>query len=180
MKLMFGSVEENEVQTTLSSPKYRKKKTFNDNTSINPHIKRFPKIKHYKHNNEDFTEISVRLLDKDYDDIFNLFKHNPIQTNPHKLAHDFIVDATLHQLEIIPLNSEGLYHELMINPITMDKIRNMMLYYEKREHEPITFDDFLVIMVDELYYINEDEFNDMGLIITDLNNRLFEGDDQHI
>lgn len=172
---------EGEIQTKLSIPFLEKEtnenieKSFVNNIFVNNDLNSFPLIKHSKQGSKGYTETNIKLLDDDYDFIYNRFQNNPLNANPHQLVKEFLMDAIMHQIEIMRKDDKEFQFELVIPEETLKQINGMLFYHEKQEHKPISLNTFFVMMVEELYQQNKEKYDEMAK----LSDEILEGDGSH-
>lgn len=172
---------EGEIQTKLSIPFLEKETNENvekssvNNIFVNDDLNSFPLIKHSKEGSKGYTETTIKILDDDYDFIYDRFQNNPLNANPHQLVKEFLMDAIMHQIEIMRKEDEEFQFELTIPEATLKQLNGMVFYHEKQEHKPISLNTFFIMMVEELYQHNKGIYDKMAKLSDDI----LEGDDSH-
>lgn len=111
---------------------------------------------------KEFIEIPINIPICDYNFIYNKFEE--CMGDTEELIQVFVDDTIHHQIEILEKDGEMFVEEVSLPFETMKKINGMLYYYEKRggKFKPISFDNFIIMMVDELYALNKEIYEEYG------------------
>ena len=163
-----------DVQTTLDIHLSQKKSKSLDNiNSINDDLNSYPSNPRFNRGGVEYIKIAIGIPSNDYDLIYGRF--DKCMGNTQNLLMDFFEDAITKEIKLMRDDDEdGNFVETISLPHeTMRKLNGMLYYHETKgeQFHPISLDDFIVLMVDELYEIRRNSYEERGETLS----RILEG-----
>ena len=146
------------VQTTLNTPLSKKEVKSSDNINyVNDDLNTYS----FKENGIEYTAIPIPILSKDYTFIYNRFSE--CLGNTETLIKDFLKESVDNSIESLK-DTSTFREEISLPKVTMEKINAILYYYEtiEGEYNPISLDDFIIMMIDELYEIRKQSYKKTG------------------
>ena len=165
MSFTFDEDNGFDVQSTLDIHiSHEKSKSLDNINSINDDLNSYPSNSSFKRGDVEYSKIDVGIPSDDYDFIYRRF--DKCMGNTPDLLVDFCEDAITKEINLMRDDGvDGTFIETIILPReTMKKLNGMLYYHETKEgtFHPISLDDFIVLMVDELYEIRRDSYEERG------------------
>ena len=150
------------VQTTLNIPLSKEKVKSLDNINyVNDNLNTYPSEYSFKEEGVEYTAIPIPISSKDYTFIYNRFSNCLGDTET--LLKDFLKESVDNSIESMK-DTSIFREEISLPEVTMEKINAMLYYYEtiEGEYNPISLDDFIILMIDELYEIRKQSYKETG------------------
>ena len=165
MSFTFDEDNGFDVQSTLDIHiSHEKSKSLDNINSINDNLNSYPSNSSFKRGDIEYSKISVGIPSDDYDFIYERF--DKCMGNTQDLLMEFFEDAISKEIHNMKNDGvDGTFIETITLPReTMKKLNGMLYYHEAKEgtFHPISLDDFIVLMVDELYEIRRDSYEERG------------------
>ena len=146
------------VQTTLNTPLSKKKVKSLDNINyVSDDLNTYS----FKENGIEYTAIPIPIVSKDYTFIYNRFSE--CLGNTETLIKDFFKESVDNSIESLK-DTSTFREEISLPEVTMEKINAILYYYEtiEEEYNPISLDNFIIMMIDELYEIRKQSYKKTG------------------
>ena len=88
---------------------------------------------------------------------------------------EFLEETVTNSIESLMDNST-FKEEISLPYLTMKKLNGMLYYYETidGDYHPISLDDFIILMVDELYEIRKESYKESGGKLSQIVERVVE------
>ena len=165
MSFTFDGDNGFDVQSTLDIHiSHEKSKSLDNINSINDDLNSYPSNSSFKRGDIEYSKISVGIPSDDYDFIYGRF--DKCMGNTQDLLMEFFEDAISKEIHNMKNDGvDGTFIETITLPReTMKKLNGMLYYHETKEgtFHPISLDDFIVLMVDELYEIRRKSYEECG------------------
>lgn len=164
MSFYFDENDGTNVQSTLDIHlSHENTKPLDNINSINDDLNSYPPKTSFKRGNTEYNGITIGIPSNDYDFIYGRFEKCLGDT--HSLMMDFFEECIVKNIDFIRDDGgEFFQEEISLPRETMRKINGMLYYYETKDggFHPISFNDFIVLMVDELYRIRKNSYNECG------------------
>ena len=153
------------VQSTLDAHfSHVKSKSLDNNKSINDNLNSYPSDNSFKRGDVEYSKICVGIPSNEYDFIYGRF--DKCMGNTQNLLMDFFEDVIVSGINQVREDGvEGMFVETISLPHeTMRKLNGMLYYHETKggTFQAISLDDFIVLMVDELFEIRKDSYEERG------------------
>ena len=176
MSFTFDGDNGIDVQSTLDiHVSHEKSKSLDNINSVNDSLNSYPPTSSFKRGNVEYTKIAIGIPSNDYDLVYGRF--DKCMGNTQHLLMEFFEDAISKEINLMrDENVDGKFVETISLPReTMRKLNGMLYYHETRgeQFHPISLDDFIVLMVDELYEIRRNSYEERGETLS----RILEGVD---
>ena len=146
------------VQTTLNTSLSKEKIKTSDNINyVSDDLNTYS----FKENEIEYTAIPIPITSKDYTFIYNRFSE--CLGNTETLIKDFLKESVDNSIESMKDNST-FREDISLPEVTMNKINAMLYYYEtlEGEYNPISLNNFIIMMIDELYEIRKQSYKKTG------------------
>ena len=161
MSFYFDGDNGIDVQSTLDIHiSHEKSKSLDNINSLNDDLNSYPSNSSFKRGDIEYSKISVGIPSDDYDFIYGRF--DKCMGNTQDLLMEFFEDAISKEIHNMREDGvDGTFIETITLPHeTMKKLNGMLYYHETKgeQFSPISLDDFIVQMVDELYEIRRDSY----------------------
>jgi len=165
MSFYFDGDNGIDVQSTLDIHiSHDKSKSLDNINSLNDDLNSYPSNSSFKRGDIEYSKISVGIPSDDYDFIYGRF--DKCMGNTQDLLMEFFEDAISKEIHNMREDGvDGTFIETITLPHeTMKKLSGMMCYHESRgeSFQAISLDDFIVLMVDELYEIRKKSYEECG------------------
>ena len=165
MNYIFDEDNGFDVQSTLDIHISKNKSKPLDNiNSIDDNLNSYPSNDCLNRGDVESIRIAIDIPTNDYDFIYTSFDKCLGETP--ELLNEFFRDAIVN--EINQMRNDGVdgnfIETITIPHETMKKLNGMLYYHETKgeQYIPISLDDFIVQMVDELYEIRRDSYEERG------------------
>lgn len=163
------------VQTTLplSSPENTKSKSLDNINYVDNNLNIYASPSHFKREGKDYVEVTVPILSDDYNYVYERFEKCLGDANV--LMRDFLEESVSKNIDSIIDNSR-FREEISLPDLTMKKLNGMLYYYETidGDYHPISLDDFIILMVDELFEIRKQSYKESGEKLSQIVERVVE------
>lgn len=174
----FDGSDGYDVQSTLDIHlSHKKSKSLDNINSINDNLNTYPQKDYFKRGDVDYIAITVGIPSNDYDYIYGRFDKCLGETS--ELMDCFFEESITHQVDLMRDDDKGekLNWEISLPLPTMKKLNGMIYSHETmgEQFTPITLDEFIVFMVDELYSQNESSYNESGEKLSEIMEGLKDG-----
>lgn len=161
MSYTFDGDDGIDVQSTLDNHLSKPKTKSLDNiNSIGDELNSYPTNPQFKRGDVESIRITVDIPTNDYDFVYMRFDKCLGETPD--LLDEFFKDAIVSEINQMRNDGvDGNFIETITLPHeTMKKLNGMLYYHETKgeQFSPISLDDFIVQMVDELYEIRRDSY----------------------
>ena len=164
MSFTFEDDDGIDVQSTLDIHLSPKKSKSLDNINFNDsNLNSCSSSSDFKRGDVEYTGITIGIPSIDYDFIYGRFEN--CLGNTQTLLEDYFEECIVKNIESIRDDDcENFREEISLPRETMRKVNGMMYYHETKDggFHPISFGDFIVMMVDELYEIRRDSYEERG------------------
>ena len=164
MSFIFDGNDGIDVQSTLDIHlSHKKSKSSDNNNYSNDYLNSYPSTIELKRGDVEYTGITIGIPSDDYDFIYGRFEK--CMGNTQNLILEFLEDSIVRGIDAIREDDcENFREEISLPRETMRKLNGMLYYHETKDgtFHPISLDDFIVLMVDELYEIRRDSYEERG------------------
>ena len=164
MNFTFEDNKGIDVQSTLDIIIPPQKSKSLDNITYNDdYLNSYPPTSNFKKGDVEYIGITVGIPSDDYDFIYGRF--DKCLGNTQNLMIDFFEECITNEVDSIREDDDEYFREQISLPYeTMKKLNGMLYYHETKDGEfhPISFDDFISMMVDELYEIRKNSYDKCG------------------
>ena len=165
MSYIFDEDNGFDVQSTLDIHLSKNKSKSLDNiNSIDDNLNSYPSNDCFNREDVESIKIAIGIPSDDYDFIYRRF--DKCLGNTQDLLRDFFVDAIVNEINLMRDDGvDGNFVETVTLPHeTMKKLNGMLYFHETKgeKYNPISLDDFIVQMVDELYEVRRDSYEEHG------------------
>lgn len=164
MSYIFDEDSGIDVQSTLDIHLSKKSKSLDNINSIDDNLNTYPSNDDLNRGDVEYIKIAIEIPTNDYDFIYGRF--DKCLGNTQDLLDDFFVDAIVNEINLMREDGvDGNFIEKITLPHeTMKKLNGMLYFHETKgeQFQPISLDDFIVLMVDELYEIRRDSYEERG------------------
>lgn len=163
MSYIFDGDDGIDVQLTLDNHLSKEKSKSLDNiNSIDDNLNTYPSNDNSNRGDVESIRIAIDIPTNDYDFVYTRFDKCLGETP--ELLDEFFKDAIVSEINQMRNDGvDGNFIETITLPHeTMKKLNGMLYYHETKgeQFSPISLDDFIVQMVDELYEIRRDSYEE--------------------
>lgn len=163
MSFYFDGNDGIDIQSTLDIHlSHKKSKSLDNNNYSDDYLNTYPSSSNLKDGDVEYTGISIGIPSNDYDFVYGKFEK--CLGNTQNLMMDFFEECIVNKIDSIRDGNDYFREEISLPRETMKKLNGMLYYHETKDGEfhPISLDDFIVLMVDELYEIRKNSYNECG------------------
>ena len=164
MNFSFEEDSVESIQSTLDIPssKNQKSKSLDNINSVNNNLNSYPSNQRFNRGDVEYVGVTIGIPSNDYDFIYGRFEK--CLGNTQSLLLDFYEETILDEINLMR-GDDNLYRDKISLPReTMRKINGMMYYHQTKgeKYVPMSLDEFIIQMVDELYEIRRDSYEERG------------------
>lgn len=172
----YNNEENMSVQTTLPISSKNcsiKSKSLDTTNYVDDDLNSYSSPIHFKNNGKEYVEVTVPILSDDYNYLYGRFEKCLGDANA--LMREFLEETVTNSIESLMDNST-FKEEISLPYLTMEKLNGMLYYYETidGDYHPISLDDFIILMVDELYEIRKESYKESGGKLSQIVERVVE------
>ena len=163
MSFIFDGDDHVSVQSTLDILLSNKKsKSLDNNNYSDDNLNTYLPNTRFKKGDVEYIGLSIPIPSDDYDFIYERF--DKCMGNTNDLIMDFCEEAIIKNVDSMRDDNDDFREEISLPLSTMKKLNGMMYYYETKDGDfhPISLDDFIIWMIDELYEIRKQSYNESG------------------
>lgn len=161
MSFINHSEEENmSVQTTLPISSSKTKSLDNINY-MDDDLNSYGSPSHFQRGGRDYVKVTVPILSDEYNFVYERFDKCLGDTNA--LMREFLEECINNSINSM-MDESTFREEISLPELTMEKLNGMMYYYETidGDYHPISLDDFIILMVDELFELRKESYKESG------------------
>ena len=148
------------VQTTLPISSSKSKSLDNINY-VDDDLNIYASPSNFKRGGRDYVKVTVPISSDEYNFVYERFDKCLGDTN--LLMREFLEECVTNSIN--SMMDESIFREEISLPeLTMEKLNGMMYYYETidGDYHPISLDDFIILMVDELFELRKESYKESG------------------